>query len=98
LGGLTIMPWPFIIVGILGFPVLGVVAALRGARNGAMPSWFVIVFVVAAGASTAGALGQDTRNSEWGPMLIGAMGLAALALAWLAFSSGRTDAPEASPA
>lgn len=97
LGGLTLLPWPFIMLGMLGFPVLGVGAALRGGRNGAMPGWFVIVFVVAAVATTAGALGQDTRNSELGPLLIGSMGLAALALAWLAFTT-RTGAPEVSPA
>ncbi len=97
LGGLMIMPWPFVIVGGFGFPALGVVAALRGARNGAMPSWFVIVFVVAAMASTAGTMGQDIRNSESGPLLIGSMGLAALALAWLALTR-HTDAPEVSPA
>ena len=65
MGGLMLLPWPFIMLGMLGFPVLGVGAALRGGRNGAMPGWFVIIFVVAAVATTAGALGQDTRSSEF---------------------------------
>jgi hypothetical protein len=83
-GVLMLLPWPGPLVAGFAFPVLGVVAAWRGARNGTLPRWFVAVFVVAAVASTAAVVGQSTRNSEFGPFLIGSMGLAALALAIVA--------------
>jgi hypothetical protein len=83
-GALMLLPWPGPVVGGFAFPVLGVVAAWRGATNGTLPRWFVAVFVVAAVASTAAVVGQSTRNSEFGPFLIVAMGLAALALAVVA--------------
>jgi hypothetical protein len=83
-GALMPLPWPGPVIGGFAFPVLGVIAAWRGATNGTLPRWFVAVFVVGAVASTAAVVGQSTRNSEFGPFLIVAMGLAALALAVVA--------------
>ena len=96
-GALLLMGWPFVLVGALGFPVLVVAAAQRGAGNGVMPGWFVVVFLLAAVAFTAGAVGQDTRNGELGPILIGSMALVSLLLAWLALTR-HTAAPAATPA
>lgn len=95
LGGLMLTPWPFFVIGLVGFPVLGVVAAVRGAMNGALPGWFVILFAVASVASITGSMG-DIGNSDVGPLLIGVVGLAALVLAGLAFSHQRNDTPEVS--
>ena len=96
-GGLMLTPWPFFVIGLLGFPVLGVVAAFRGAMNGALPGWFVILFAVASVASITGSMG-NIGNSDVGPLLILLVGLAALVLAWLAFSHRRPDTHEVSPA
>lgn len=87
-GALMLLPWPGPVIGGFAFPVLGVVAARRGATNGTLPRWFVAVFVIAAVASTAAVVGQSTRNTEFGPLLIGSMGLAALVLAALAIGRG----------
>jgi hypothetical protein len=90
LAGSLFMPWPFMVIGFLGFPVLAVVAVLRGAMNRAIPGWFVaVVFVVAAVTWTAGILGDATA----GPWALVLVGPAAFVLAWLAFSRRRTESP-----
>jgi hypothetical protein len=95
LAGSLFMPWPLMVIGFLGFPVLAVVAVLRGAMNRAIPGWFVaVVFVVAALTWIAGILGDATA----GPWALVLVGPAAFVLAWSAFSHRRTDGAEVSPA
>ncbi len=96
LGVLMLMPWPFFTFGLLGFPVLGVVAALRGAMNGVIPGWFVVVFAGAAVASVVGSMGS-TPNNDVALLMILLVGPAALVLALLAFTR-RIDGPEVRPA
>ena len=94
-GGLMLMPWPLFVIGLLGFQVLAFAAALRGANNGALPGWVVVVFAGAAVASIGGSLGGVETDA--GIVLIILIGPAALPLAWSAFTSP-TDTPEVSPA
>jgi len=95
LAGSLFMPWPIMVIGFLGFPVLAVLAVLRGALNRAIPGWFVaFAFVVAAVTWVAGILG-DATVSPWAIILVGP---AALVLASQAFRHGRPEAPEVSPA
>ncbi len=78
-------------------PALAFLAAVRGARNGAMPGWLAVVFGVAAILSIAGTFGVGT-DTETGLALLGSIGLAALVLAWAAISGQSTGPAEASPA
>ena len=94
---MMLLPWPFIAFAVLGFPALAIVAAVRGARNGALPGWLAIVLVVGSAAMFVGTMGPDVRDSGTGPFLIGSIGLAALVLAGWAFSA-RTSTPELSNA
>jgi hypothetical protein len=90
--GVTLaLPWPYFIIGLCGFPILGWLAALRGNLNGAFPTWFVAVFGIAALTTLAGAFGAV--NSEVGPILIGFLGFGGLVLAGLAFSARPTNPP-----
>jgi len=81
------IPWPIFVIPLYGFPVLGLVAAVRGSRNDALPGWLPVVF----GAALVGAFVGYMGSIETDPSLalIGSIGLAALTLAWVAVS-GRT--------
>jgi hypothetical protein len=90
--GITLaLPWPYFIIGLCGFPILGWLAALRGTLNGAFPTWFVAIFGIAALATLAGFFGL--ANSEIGPILLVLLGFSGLVLAGLAFSARPTNPP-----
>ena len=95
-GGLIIAPWPWFIIALLGFPILGFVAALRGSTNGTMPNWLAGVFGLAGVGTLAGSLGSI--ENDIGLALLGSIGLAALVLAWLALSGEAHGSSEARPA
>jgi hypothetical protein len=97
LGGLLLGGWPLLIIPLIGFPIVGFLAAVRGARNEAMPGWLAVVFGVAAIASIAGTFGVGT-DTEVGMVLLSSIGLAALVLAWAAISGLSTGSTEAHPA
>jgi hypothetical protein len=97
LGALILGGWPWFILPLLGFPVLGFTAAVRGSRNEAMPGWLAFVFGLAAIGSIAGAFGVGT-DTDLGLALLGSIGLAALVLAWAAISGQSSGSSEVSPA
>lgn len=88
-------PWPLFILALLGFPILTVVAALRGTTNGTMPPWIVLAFTLAAVAVFAVTSGGIQTDTEL--VLFTLPGLAALLLAWTAFTS-QAPSPEVRPA
>ena len=79
-----------------GFPVLGLIAARRGSRNGVTPNWLTIVFAVAGAALFVGSLGSIENDP--GLLRFGSVGVAALALAWVAVSGRAADTSTTSPA
>ena len=93
-GGLMLLPYPYFFLGFGGFMVLGIIAVVRGAMNGAFPGWFVVFFAVSVVVSNFSITGLAVA----GPLPLILVGPAALLLAWLAFTRGRTDTPEIDPA
>ena len=84
------VPWPVFIIPLYGFPVLGLIAAVRGSRNDALPGWLPVVFGAALVGAFAGYMGSIETDPSL--VLIGSIGLAALTLAWVAVS-GRSARP-----
>jgi len=69
-------PWPLFIGALLVFPILTVGATLRGYKNGVLPAWIVVAFVLASIGLIAGMDGfvhTDTRLALF--MLPGFAGL-----------------------
>jgi hypothetical protein len=89
--------WPLVILPLIAFPLVCVGAAIRGSRNGTMPGWLAVAFGIAAIGSYLGSFGIGTE-AELGMALLGSIGLAALALAWVALSGHSAGSSEASPA
>jgi hypothetical protein len=92
LAGTTIMPWPLIGIGAVGFPPLMLAGAIRGALNRTLPAWFVALPVVTL-ASVLGFSGLLGEAGVWALALVGA---AALVLAGLAIR-GSGDVARARP-
>jgi hypothetical protein len=96
LGVLGVMPWPIFAIPLLTFPPLAFLAAVRGTTNDAMPGWLAPVFGVTGLAALAGFLGSLEGDPQL--LLIGSIGPAALALAWIALSGRTAEPPAVSPA
>lgn len=47
-------PWPLFVSALLLFPILTIGASLRGFRNGELPAWIVVAFVIASIGLIAG--------------------------------------------
>jgi hypothetical protein len=93
---LVTQPWPMFIIPLYGFPVLGLIAATRGHLNGILPNWLPLVFAIAMVGAFAGYSGSI--ETDPGALLVGAVGLAALALAWVAIKGHGRETSEVSPA
>jgi hypothetical protein len=92
---LALIPWPIFVIPIFGFPILAVIAAARGSRNGVLPLWIVVAFFVGAVGLFAGSTGGI--ESDLGLALFSLLGVAALLLGVMAFT-GRANAAVVSPA
>jgi peptidoglycan/LPS O-acetylase OafA/YrhL len=57
--------WPIFILPIFGFPVLAAIGALRGVRNGVLPAWLAVAFVVGAIAAWVGFGGTTPDDAKW---------------------------------
>jgi hypothetical protein len=90
------IPWPVFVIGLYAFPIIGILAAARGALNGTFPGWFGAVFAIASLASMVGYLGGTGQQAA--VVLMAALGPAGLALAWLALRGRAVSAPEVGPA
>jgi hypothetical protein len=89
--GTMILGWPALVFGLYALPVIGMLAAGRGAMNGVFPAWFGAVVVVTALASMAGYLGGT--GQEAAVVLMATLGLTGLVLGWIALR-GRTAKPQ----
>ncbi len=82
-GATLALGWPLFIFGFYLFPFMAWLSAVRAVRNSAFPRWFAAVFTVGPLAMIVG--GLSGVATEFGPLLIGAIGPVALILAALAF-------------
>ena len=92
---LMLMPWPVMVVGLFAVQILVAGAAVRGARNGALPAWLALAFVAGAMGLFIGSLG--VIQTDAGLALASLLGLAAVLLGWSAFTN-RASSPEIRPA
>lgn len=95
LGVLGIMSWPIFILSTFGFPILAVIAAARGSRNGVLPLWIAVAFFAGAVGVFAGSLGGIA--TDLGLALFSLVGVAGLLLAGSGLT-GRVDPVVVSPA
>jgi hypothetical protein len=77
--------WPWFVIPILGFPVLTVIAAVRGLNNGAMSGWIALAFTVGALGVYAGMGGLIETDTGLAGFTL--LGVAALAVAWAALTN-----------
>jgi hypothetical protein len=94
LGFTVLMGWPWFIVGIVGFPMLVLLASARAYQADRLPGWSVAVLATASVAGLVGVFG----NGDF--VLFASIGVAALVLAVAAFrtSASATSAGPASMA
>ena len=93
--GLMLMPWPVMVVGLFAVQILVGGAAVRGARNGALPPWLALAFAAGAVGLFIGSMG--VIQTDAGLALASLLGLAAVLLGWSAFTN-RASSPETRPA
>ena len=87
--GLTVgMGWPWFMVGIVGYPILVILAAARGYRNGQLPGWSVAVIESASVLALIGVFSlPELFGSGSGFAFFGLIGVAGLVLAYAALHS-----------
>lgn len=95
LGVLALMPWPIFVAALYGFPIMAVLAAARGARNGALPGWIVLAFFIGVIGVAAGSTGGI--ETDIGLVMFSLIGVAGLLLAAAAFTK-HTEPQLISPA
>lgn len=95
LGVVALLPWPFFVAAFYGFPIMAVLAAARGSRNGTLPGWIVLAFFLGVIGIAAGSTGGI--ETDLGLALFSFLGVAALLLAGVAFSK-HTEPQLISPA
>ena len=88
--------WPMFIIGLYAFPVLGILAAVRGVRNGVVPRWLVLAFLAFGIATMVGYLGGTAQDVAI--VMMSALGVAGLALGARALGRGLGATGEGSPA
>lgn len=93
---MIVFPWPVFVIGLFAFPIIGMLAAARGAQSGVFPGWYRAVVVGLAIATLLGFLGSVGQDAA--VVLMSALGLAGLALAWLTLRGQAAAEPEAGPA
>ena len=86
--------WPMFIIGLYAFPIIGILAAVRGVRNGVFPGWFVPAFVGLAIATMVGYMGSIHQDAAI--VLMGGLGVAGLVLGARAIGGGPVAAAERS--
>ena len=94
LGAMVLGEWPLFMAGLLGFPVLAVIAAGRGVLNHALSGRLGAVFAVAAVTMTIGLLGINS-GPLW-TVALALVGPAAIALGAQTFRDPAED-PETAP-
>jgi hypothetical protein len=84
--GLTLgMGWPWFMVGIVGYPILVILAAARGYRTGQLPGWSVAVIESASVLALIGVFSlPELVGSGSGFALVGFIGVAGLVLGFAA--------------
>ncbi len=92
MAGILGLGWPLFVIPLFGFPVVGLIAAARGWRNEALPRWVAVAVGIASIGMFVGFAGSGGGEAEL--VLIGALGMAALALGWVAVSGRTSQTPE----
>jgi hypothetical protein len=78
------MPWPIFVAAFYGFPIMAVLAAARGSRNGTLPGWIVLAFFLGVIGIAAGSVGGI--ETDPGLALFSFVGVAGLLLGATAFT------------
>lgn len=84
LGVVALMPWPIFVAAFYGFPIVAVLAAARGSRNGTLPGWIVLAFFLGVIGLAGGSVGGV--ETDLGLAMFSFFGVAGLLLAGVAFS------------